>query len=226
VGSASPAGSPMRSRAERIAGRCAAAGDRVGELRARLAGMSWRLDLYPKGWLADLRALVEEVRPAIEQDGDPAAMAALEYAAGYLDDTRCRNATGFAAFTHAMQYAAQAGDLWFETAARSMVAACIRLGPTPRIEALRWLEDAEAQTATFQPRLQARKAGVLPSSGASTKHGRCSPNHCPDERTRNAAVRRHLAAGRMADRDAGWPERHRNPQGGPAGRRPMTRRGT
>ena len=153
------------SRAERIAGQCSAAGDRVGELKIRLAAMRWRENRYPKDYFAELRALVKQARPAIEQAGDPAALAALEYAAGCIDFIRCRNAAALPTFTRAMQHAAQAEDLWLETAARAMAAACIHLGPTPRTEALRWLDDAETQSVTFQPRLKLRKAGVLADLG-------------------------------------------------------------
>jgi predicted ATPase len=57
------------SRAARIADQCSAAGDRVGELRARLAGTIWRVNLDPEHWLAELHALVEEARPSIEHSG-------------------------------------------------------------------------------------------------------------------------------------------------------------
>lgn len=151
----------MRSRAGRIADHCAAAGDRVGDLRARLAGMMWLAYVDPERKLAELGALVQEVRPAIERDGDVAALAALEYAAGFVDYLPCRNVTAFAEFTRAMQHARQAGDLWFETSIRAMAAAAIYLGPTPRSEALQWITDAEAQSVTYQPELEWRKAAML-----------------------------------------------------------------
>jgi class 3 adenylate cyclase/tetratricopeptide (TPR) repeat protein len=153
------------ARAARVADECAATGDRVGELRARVSGMRWRTNVDPQRWVAELAVLVEQARPAIEQDGDPAALASLEHAAGYVDHNRCRQAAAFAAFTRAMQYARQAGDLWFETGMRAMAAGAIALGPAPRTEALRWLDDAEAQSATYQPELQMRKAWVLAELG-------------------------------------------------------------
>ena len=142
------------SRAARIAGQCAAEGDRLGELRARLAGMRWQANLDPGRWFAEERALVEEARPAIEQDGDAAARAAFEYAAGYVDFFLGRMAAAFANFTRAMEHARQAGDRWFEATIRGRAMWALGLGPTPRIQALRWLEDAEAQSATYQPYLK------------------------------------------------------------------------
>jgi tetratricopeptide (TPR) repeat protein len=153
------------SRAARIADACAAAGDRVGELRARLAGAIWRLQIDPDRWLARLRALVEEARPAIEQDGDDAALAVLEHAAGEVDIIRCQNAAALAAYTRAIQHARQAGDPWLEASSRGWAAVATLMGPTPRAEALRRLEDAEAHSATYQPYLVVWRAVILAELG-------------------------------------------------------------
>ena len=104
------------SRAARIADQCSAADDRAGELRARLLGTIWRAPVDPESRLAELRALVAEARPPIEQSGDAAALAALEHAAGDSEFYRFRLAAGFTAFTSAMEHARRAGDLWFEPA--------------------------------------------------------------------------------------------------------------
>jgi class 3 adenylate cyclase/tetratricopeptide (TPR) repeat protein len=152
-------------RAARIAGECAAAGDHVGELRARLAGAIWQLQFDPDRWLALLRALVEEARPAIEQDGDAAARAVLEYAAGYVDFMCSRNGAALAAFTRAMHHARQAGELWFEASIRGMAAIALVMGPTPRTEALQWLIEVEAQSTTYQPHLVMVRAGILAELG-------------------------------------------------------------
>ena len=149
------------SRVSRIAGQCSAAGDHVGELRAKLEQIRWQASADPERWVAELDALVEEARPAIEQDGDAAARAAVEHAAGYVDFIRCRQAAALAAFTRGMQHARQAGDLWFETSMRAMAAACIYLGPTPISEALSWLDDAKTQSARLQPQLDMMKAALL-----------------------------------------------------------------
>jgi len=153
------------ARAARIADACAAAGDRVGELRAQLAGAIWQLSIDPDHWLAKLRALVEEARPAIEQDGNDPALATLEHAAGEIDFTRCQNGAALAAYTRAMQHARQAGEPWFEASIRVTAAAAMVTGPTPRVEALRWLEDAEAQSAVFQPMLVLMRAACLAELG-------------------------------------------------------------
>ena len=153
------------ARADRIAGECAAAGDRAGELRARLAGRIWRVSVDPAGELGELRALVEEARPSIEQDSDAAGLAALDEAAGQIAHLECRYGAAFAAFTRAMQHARQAGDLWFEARLRPMAASCVALGPTPAGEALRWLDDAHWQDAAYQPALEMWRAHILSGLG-------------------------------------------------------------
>ena len=153
------------TRAARTADACAAAGDRVGELRARLAGTIWQVNIDPDRWVAGLRALVEEARPAIEHDGDAPALAALEYGAGEVEFIRGQNAAALAAFTRAMQHARQAGDLWFETSIRVTAAAAMAMGPTPRLEALRWLDDAEAHSTAYQPVLVMVRADILAALG-------------------------------------------------------------
>jgi class 3 adenylate cyclase/tetratricopeptide (TPR) repeat protein len=153
------------SRAARIADACAAAGDRVGELRARLAGATWQVSIDPNRWFARLRALVEEARPAIEQDGGAAALAALEYAAGEVDFTVCQNGAALVAYTRAMRHARQAGELWLEASSRGWAATAMLMGPTPRAEALQWLEDGEAHSATYQPYLVLVRAVTLAELG-------------------------------------------------------------
>jgi hypothetical protein len=149
------------ARADRVAGDCAAAGDRAGELRARLAGRIWRVSVDPAGELDDLRALIEQARPTIEASGDTAGLAALEEAVGQIAHIECEFGAAFAAFTRAMQYARHAGDMWFEARLRPMAAACVALGPAPAAEALRWLEDARAQSAAYQPALEMWGAHIL-----------------------------------------------------------------
>lgn len=64
-----------------------------------------------------------------------------------------------------MGHARQAGELWFEASISGMAALAMALGPTPRAEALRWLEDAEAQSTTYQPHLVMVRAGILAELG-------------------------------------------------------------
>ena len=153
------------ARAERIADECAAAGDRVGELQARLAGTVWRVNVDPKRWFPELGALVEEARPALEQESDAAALAVLEYAAGSVAWMHLRQVDATAAFTRATEHARQAGELWFENSSRAQAANTMVIGPTPRTEVLRRLEEAEAQSATYQPVVELHMSMVLAELG-------------------------------------------------------------
>jgi class 3 adenylate cyclase/tetratricopeptide (TPR) repeat protein len=155
------------SRAARIAEACAAAGDRVGELRMWLTGAIWQLNIDPDRWLPALHALTEEARPSIEQDGDAAARAVLEHAAGWFDYYRCHFGAAFAALTRAMDYAREAGDLWYEASMRPMAASSVWQGPTPLSEALRWLDEARVQSTAYQPRLEVPRAIMLAELGRS-----------------------------------------------------------
>jgi len=154
------------TRAARVAGQCSAAGDHAGELRARLEQTRWQVNADPERGLAALDSLIGEARPVIEQDGDAAARAALENAAGYVDYNRCRHAAALGAFTRGMRYARLTGDLWFETSMRAMAAVCIYLGPTPISQALPWLDDAKRQSTGYQPRFDLMKAALLAELGS------------------------------------------------------------
>ena len=152
------------SRAARIAEECAA-GDRVSELMVRLTGAIWLINADPDRGVPEVRALVEEARPSIKQDGDAAAHAVLEHAAGYLDYYRLNFGAAFAAFTRAMDHARQAGDLWYEASIRPMAAGCIWQGPGPVSEALRWLDDAQVRSAAYQPQLEVPRTIMLAELG-------------------------------------------------------------
>jgi class 3 adenylate cyclase len=152
------------ARAARIAGECSAAGDRAGELSARLAGTIWRVRADPAGNIEELRTLVGEARPLIEQGGDAAARASLEYAAGFIDFFGCRFGAALAAYTAAMDHARHAGDLWFESRMRPSVAACFSLGPAPVSAALEWLDAARARSG-YQPQLDMARTAMLAELG-------------------------------------------------------------
>ena len=65
-----------------------------------------------------------------------------------------------------MQHARQAGELWLEASIRGWwAAAAMAMGPTPRAEALRWLEDAEAAQRDYQPQLVGVRAAILAELG-------------------------------------------------------------
>jgi class 3 adenylate cyclase/tetratricopeptide (TPR) repeat protein len=149
------------ARSERAAALCSAAGNELGELRARLGGALWRTNLDPAANEDELRATVERARPLIESNGDDGALASLEFAAGYVEQYRCRFEAGFASLTRSMQHATQAHDLWLARSARAVAGAAIALGPTPADEAQRWLGMEQAAGGAFMPLLDVWQAWLL-----------------------------------------------------------------
>jgi class 3 adenylate cyclase/tetratricopeptide (TPR) repeat protein len=149
------------SRAENVAANCSAAGDQVGELRARLTGAMWSTNVDPGSHEAQLRALVEQARPVIERSGDHAALASLEYAAGFVDYYSCRFGAALAACTRSNEHARQADESWLVSETGDMSAGAVAFGPTPIDEGLRWLENAAAESGTFRPGLDECRVTLL-----------------------------------------------------------------
>jgi len=152
------------SGAESLATRCSAAGDIVGELRAKLIGLLWRVNFDPS-IDAEFSTEVEAARRVIEQSGDEAALASLEFAAGYVNHYGLRFGAAFASMERAMQHAARAREFWFVNTATAVAAAAISGGPTPADEAIRWLETAAPDGSSYQPFLHVWRAWLLACRG-------------------------------------------------------------
>jgi class 3 adenylate cyclase/tetratricopeptide (TPR) repeat protein len=152
------------SGAESLATRCSAAGDIVGELRAKLIGMVWRVNFDPS-IDAEFSSEVEAARVVIEQSGDEAALASLEFAAGYVNHYRMRFGAAFASMDRAMQHAARAKEFWFVNTAKAVAAAAVSGGPTPADEATRWLENEMPDGSSYQPFLHVWRAWLLACRG-------------------------------------------------------------
>src|ERR1700730_12916494 len=127
------------SRAENRANDGSPPGDEVGDLRARLTGVLWSTNVDPEGHEAELRALVEQARPVIEQSGDHGALASLEHAAAWVDYYSCRFGAALAACTGSIEHARQADEPWLVRECRDMAAGSVAFGPTAIDEALQWL---------------------------------------------------------------------------------------
>jgi tetratricopeptide (TPR) repeat protein len=153
------------SRAKTLVDRCSAAGDSVDELRARLIGATWRMNIDPAFDISELEAVVAEARPVIKQSGDDAALASLEYAAGYVEHYRNRFDVALACFTLSMQHAKQANELWFVGSPRALAAAAVANGPIPADQGLLWLEHAQAESPAFQPLLALWRSDLLACLG-------------------------------------------------------------
>ena len=75
-------------RADALAERASAAGDRVGELCGRIQGGVFRIDLEPEGATSKLAALVEQALPVFQAAGDDLALYIAYDALGEMAITR------------------------------------------------------------------------------------------------------------------------------------------
>jgi class 3 adenylate cyclase/tetratricopeptide (TPR) repeat protein len=128
-------------RADALAERAAATGDRIAELCGRLRAGTASLELEPDGARESLAALVEEALPVLEAAGDDVALYIAYSALGVVADTRGRKDAALEAYEQAFVHAARAGHAtgWV-LAAR---ASCRFFGTTPVTEMLAWLDANE-----------------------------------------------------------------------------------
>ncbi len=137
------------SRAGATATRAAAAGDRLGQLRAELARLHVQAHLDPEGRHTQLDQLVGRIRPVFEQADDDAALASLDIAQWSLEHLRCRFGAAADAAARAIEHADAAGEHYLSSWFRINLASARAYGPAPVTEVLEWLDELEA---TLQPK--------------------------------------------------------------------------
>jgi len=148
-------------RADSLAERAAAAGDRVGALCARVKAGVLRINLEPEGATENLTALLEQALPVFEAAGDDLALYAGHYALGWVAAMRARMDAALAAFDRAAAHARRVGRKDEFVGWRSSV----RLwGTTPVSEVLEWLDENEPREA-MDHRLRASRAWALAMLG-------------------------------------------------------------
>jgi class 3 adenylate cyclase/tetratricopeptide (TPR) repeat protein len=147
-------------RAESLAERASAAGDRVGELCGRVKAGALRTNLEPEGATEKLAALVERALPEFEAADDDLALHIGYSALGQVALVRARYDAMADAYDRAFAHAQRAG-LGGEVAWRS---AARFFGTTPISELLAWLDEQEAQLPRH-PGLRADRAGALAMVG-------------------------------------------------------------
>jgi tetratricopeptide (TPR) repeat protein len=153
------------ARADRAAEVYAATGDEVRALQARLIGAIWRTNVDPEGYAEALRTLVARARPVLEESGDHAALASLEFAAGNIEHYRCRFEAALACFTRAIEHSLQVRESWLVGSARATAAAAIVVGPTPFDEVEVWLAREHRENKGFSPFLSVWRAYALAFQG-------------------------------------------------------------
>ncbi len=131
-------------RADSLAERASAAGDRVGELCGRIREGLFRIFLEPQGATEKLDALIEQALPVFEAARNDLALYIAYYALGQVANTRGRMDARLEAFERAFAHARQAGlpheFLGWRAGARYY-------GTTPASELLVWLDEQEARGA-------------------------------------------------------------------------------
>jgi class 3 adenylate cyclase/tetratricopeptide (TPR) repeat protein len=125
--------------------RAALAGDRIGELCARLEGGVFKLYVSPDGALAELETLIAEALPEFEAAGDDYALYVLYFARAQIAHGRSRSDEELVALDQNMFHAQRTGLP--HTVAWSVPGggAARFFGTTPLTEVLAWIDRREAE---------------------------------------------------------------------------------
>ena len=127
------------------AARAAAAGDRCGELRARLMTLristqTPRKDDLEKAPSDELLALAQQALPLFEQEGDEAAQTEAWLAIAWARLVRCRWGEMLEAVEHALVHSQRAGYARWERELPGWKSTALFYGATPVDEVMRWQE--------------------------------------------------------------------------------------
>ena len=129
-------------RADSLAERASAAGDRVGELCGRVQEGLLRTFLEPEGATDKLAALLEQALPVFETAGDDLALYTAYRALGQVANMRAQMDAGLDAFERAFAHAQRAG---LPHELLTWRAAFHFFGTTPVPKLLAWLNEQEAR---------------------------------------------------------------------------------
>ena len=145
-------------RADALAERAAAAGDRVGELCGRIQAGVIGIFLGKEGATENLAALVEQALPLFRAAGDDVALYVGYAALAEVASMRAQPDTAMDAYERAFAHAREAGHL--PPAILGTRAASRFFGTTPLSELLAWLDENEPR-AGRDHFLRAYRAGAL-----------------------------------------------------------------
>jgi tetratricopeptide (TPR) repeat protein len=140
-------GKPEESYASLVAtaDRAAVAGDRIGELSARLEAATWKIYSEPHGAGAELESLIAEASPELKAAADDFALYVLYFARMQLAHLRSRFDDELAAI-EPMTYSAQrTGRPHLIYWASQSGGAARFFGSTPLADCLAWLDQREVQ---------------------------------------------------------------------------------
>jgi class 3 adenylate cyclase/tetratricopeptide (TPR) repeat protein len=135
-------------RADALAERAYAAGDRVGELCGRIQAAAYRSTLHPEGATEKLAALVEQALPVFQAARDDLALFVAYSALADVASARGRPDAALEAYEQALIHARNAGHqpYW----ALAVTAVCRFAGRTPVSELLAWLDENEPSASRDQ----------------------------------------------------------------------------
>jgi class 3 adenylate cyclase/tetratricopeptide (TPR) repeat protein len=155
-------GQDAMRRADSLAERASASGDRVAELCGRVQGGLYRLSVEPEGAAEQLSALVEGALPVFQTAGDDMALYLAYSALAEVAGLRGQMGAGLDALERAFAHARQAGHLPPQSSAAR--ASARFFGTTPVSELLAWLAENEPR-AGRDHWLRAYQAGALAMLG-------------------------------------------------------------
>jgi class 3 adenylate cyclase/tetratricopeptide (TPR) repeat protein len=125
--------------------RAEAAGDRIGELSARLQAATFKLYIEPHGASAELEGLITEVSPELEAAADDSALYDLYFARMQLAHLRSRFDDELAAVEPMVYHAQRSGRPHVIYWATQSGGAARFFGGTPLADCLAWLDQREIQ---------------------------------------------------------------------------------
>ena len=149
-------------RANSLAERASASGDRVAELCGKVQGGLFRLSVEPEGAAEQLSALVEQALPVFQTAGDDMALYIAYSALAEVAGMHGQMGAGLDALERALAHARQAGHLPPQSNAARAYARFF--GTTPVSELLAWLDTNEPR-AGRDHFLRAYRAGALAMLG-------------------------------------------------------------
>jgi tetratricopeptide (TPR) repeat protein len=123
--------------------RAEAAGDRTGELSARVQAATFKLYIEPHGASAELDGLIAEVSPELEAAADDFALYALHVAQKELAHLRSRFDDELAAIEPMVHYAQRTGRPHLIYWASQTGGAARFFGSTPLADCLAWLDERQ-----------------------------------------------------------------------------------
>jgi tetratricopeptide (TPR) repeat protein len=135
-------------RADLLAERAAAAGDRVGEISGRIRGGVLRLHGQREGGTEELAALIQHALPELEAAGDHLALYIAYSALTEAASVRAQMDAALEAYERAFAHARQAGHV--PTGGIGALAAYRYFGSTPASDLLEWLDENEPRAARDQ----------------------------------------------------------------------------